>query len=65
MNIIRIPVPEFSKASKASRIKNLLAYYSGAKKATKMIDYQDYVFTISQPPILGGMLGVYGKKKLT
>ncbi len=64
VNIIRIPVPEFTKASKLSRIKNLLAYYFGAKKATKLVGKQDYIFTISQPPILGGMLGVYGKKKL-
>ncbi len=64
VNIIRIPVPEFTKASKVSRIKNLLAYYFGAKKATKFVGKQDYVFTISQPPILGGMLGVFGKKRL-
>ncbi len=64
VNVLRIPVPEFSKASKISRVRNLLAYYFGAKKATKMVGKQDYIFTISQPPILGGMLGVYGKKKL-
>ena len=64
VKVIRIRVPEFSKSSKVSRVKNLLAYFKGAKKATKMVGEQDYVFTISQPPILGGMLGVYGKKKL-
>ena len=64
VDIIRVPVPEFSKSSKSSRIKNLLAYYTGAKKATKMVGDQDYIFSISQPPILGGMLGMYGKKKL-
>lgn len=62
--IIRVPVPEFTKSSKISRIKNLAAYYINARKVTRMIENQDYVFTISQPPILGGMLGVYGKKKL-
>lgn len=64
VKIVRVPVPEFSKSSKKSRIKNLLAYYKGAKKATKLVGQQDYVFTISQPPIMGGMLGVYGKRKL-
>ena len=64
VKIIRIPVPEFTKTSKISRVKNLLAYYFGAKKATKLVGQQDYIFTISQPPILGGMLGVYAKKKL-
>ena len=64
IKIIRVPVPEFSKSSKKTRIKNLLAYYINARKATKIIGDQDYVLTISQPPILGGVLGVYGKRKL-
>lgn len=64
VNVIRISVPEFTKTNKISRIKNLLAYYFGARKATKLVGEQDYIFTISQPPILGGMLGVYGKKVL-
>lgn len=64
VSIIRVPVPEFTKNSKKSRIKNLLGYFWGARKATKDVGQQEYVFTISQPPIMGGMLGVYGKKKL-
>ncbi len=64
VKVSRVPVPEFTKSSKKSRIKNLLAYFFGARKATKIVGQQDYVFTISQPPIMGGMLGVYGKRKL-
>ena len=64
VHVLRVPVPEFSKSSKKSRILNLLAYFFGARKATKEVGPQDYVFTISQPPVMGGMLGVYGKKKL-
>lgn len=64
VNIIRVPVPEFTKASKKSRIKNLVAYFLNARKAIKIVGNQDYVFTISQPPVLGGMLGVYGKSRL-
>lgn len=64
MRVIRISVPEFTKSSKKSRIKNLVAYFFGARKATKKVGPQDYVLTISQPPIMGGMLGVYGKKKM-
>ncbi len=64
VQVIRVPVPEFDKSSKVSRIRNLLAYYREAKKVTNGIKAQDYILTISQPPILGGMLGVYGKKKL-
>ena len=64
VKVLRVTVPEFTKSSKKSRIKNLLAYFLQARKATKEVGHQDYVFTISQPPIMGGMLGVYGKKKL-
>ncbi len=64
VKVVRIAVPEFDKRSKLSRIKNLFAYYFGAKKATKLVGLQDYIFTISQPPILGGMLGVYAKHRL-
>ena len=64
VRIIRVSVPAFSKSSKASRIKNLFAYQINARKATKLVGDQDYVFALSQPPILGGMLGVYGKEKL-
>ena len=64
VSVFRVPVPEFQKNSKKSRFNNLLAYFYGARKATKEVGPQDYVFTISQPPIMGGMLGVYGKKKL-
>jgi len=61
VKIIRIRVPEFTKANKMSRIKNILAYFFGALGASCKAGKQDYVFTISQPPILGGLLGVLGK----
>ena len=64
VKVLRVSVPEFTKSRKKSRIKNLLAYFFGARKATKEVGLQDYVFSISQPPIIGGMLGVYGKRKL-
>lgn len=61
IKIFRIRVPEFTKASKISRIKNILSYFLGAMSATFKVGKQDYVFSISQPPILGGLLGVWGK----
>ncbi|MBQ8963442.1 MAG: glycosyltransferase family 4 protein [Clostridia bacterium] len=64
VRVLRVPVPPFSKASKKSRIVNLIAYFLRARRATRLAGPQDYVFTISQPPIMGGMLGVYGKGKL-
>lgn len=59
--VIRIRVPEFSKADKISRIKNILAYFFGAMIATFKVGEQDFVFSISQPPVLGGLLGIWGK----
>lgn len=61
VDILRIRVPEFSKTNTVSRIKNILAYFFGAMIATFKVGKQDYVFSISQPPILGGLLGVWGK----
>lgn len=61
VKILRIRVPEFSKTDKKSRVKNILAYFFGAMGATFKVGAQDYVFSISQPPILGGLLGVWGK----
>lgn len=61
IKVIRVRVPEFSKENKKSRILNLLAYFFRAIVATLKSGKQDYVFSISQPPILGGMLGVIGK----
>lgn len=61
INVLRIRVPEFTKTDKMSRIKNILAYFFGAMGATFKVGKQDYVFSISQPPILGGLLGVWGK----
>lgn len=61
VKIIRVRVPEFTKANKVSRIKNIISYFFGALGAAMKAGKQDYVFTISQPPILGGLLGVLGK----
>lgn len=61
VNIIRIRVPEFTKSNKKSRIKNIISYFFGAISATFKVEKQDYVFSISQPPILGGLLGIIGK----
>lgn len=61
VKIIRVRVPEFTKSNKISRVKNIVAYFFGAIGAARKAGKQDYVFTISQPPILGGLLGVLGK----
>ena len=61
VSAFRIRVPEFSKDNRISRIKNILAYFLGAIIVTFSVGPQNYVFSVSQPPILGGMLGVMGK----
>ena len=61
VDVLRIRVPEFRKSFALSRIFNILSYFFSAIFATFRVEHQDYVFTISQPPILGGMLGVIGK----
>ena len=61
VKIIRVRVPEYSKTNKLSRIKNIVTYFFSAICAAGKSGKQDYVFTISQPPILGGLLGVCGK----
>ena len=54
VKVLRIRVPEFSKTNKKSRVKNIASYFFGAMGATFKAGKMDYVFSISQPPILGG-----------
>ena len=61
VKVLRIRVPEFSKTNKKSRVKNIVSYFFGAMGATFKVGKMDYVLSISQPPILGGLLGVWGK----
>lgn len=61
VKIIRVLVPEFSKMDKLSRIRNIMTYFFRALIVTCKTGNQDYVLSISQPPILGGVLGVIGK----
>lgn len=62
VDVLRIRVPEFRKNFAPSRLYNIAMYFISAIAATFRVEHQDYVFTISQPPILGGLLGVIGKK---
>lgn len=61
VRVLRVRVPEFSKADKFSRVKNISSYFFGAIMATFATGSQDFVLSISQPPILGGLLGIWGK----
>lgn len=61
VKVIRVRVPEFVKGDKRSRIHNIFSYFWGAIGATAKTGQADYILALSQPPILGGMLGVWGK----
>lgn len=62
VRVIRVRVPEFTKSNKLSRIKNIVSYFFGALAACRKSGPQDLIFTISQPPVLGGLLGAIGKR---
>ena len=59
--IVRVRVPEVNKKSKFSRIKYILSYFFNCITVTRKLGNFDLVFTVSQPPILGGILGTIGK----
>lgn len=61
IRVIRVRVPEVDKSSKLSRIKYILSYFFNCIGATRKAGKFDLVFTVTQPPILGGILGVIGK----
>ena len=63
IKILRVPVKEFDKTDKKSRVKHILSYYNNCKKQIAKLGHFDVTFVCSQPPIIGGMLGVYSKKK--
>ena len=64
VRMVRVPVREYSKEDKRSRILNILDFWLNARKATRELGRDfDLVLTYSQPPILGGMLGAYGAAK--
>ena len=58
VKVIRVRVPRFDKHNKISRVKNILAYFFRSIFATFKAPKADYILTESQPPILGGLLGV-------
>lgn len=62
VDVLRIRVPEFRKSFPLSRIVNIVSYFFSAIIATRKVGKTDFVFAISQPPVLGGMLGVIGSR---
>lgn len=61
IKIIRVRVKDFNKKSKKSRVFHILSYFFNSISATFKIGKKDIVYTISQPPVLGGILGNIGR----
>lgn len=61
VNVIRIKTPKIDKSKKINRIKYASTYFILALYAALITKRTDVVFSISQPPILGGILGVITK----
>ena len=59
--VIRIRLPKVDKNSKISRVKYIFSYFLLANVALWREKGTDVIFTISQPPILGGLIGTIGK----
>lgn len=61
LKIIRISLPKVNKNSKLSRIKYIFTYFFMASIAVFKEKGVDAIYTISQPPVLGGLIGSIGK----
>ena len=64
IKIYRVRVSEFNKSNKSTRIRNILDYFMEARRLVGHLKDIDCVLALSQPPVLGGMIGAYAKHKL-
>ncbi len=62
IKVIRVRVPEVNKQSKLSRVRYTFSYFFNCIWATWKVGKFDLIFTTSQPPILGGIIGTIGKR---
>lgn len=61
IKVIRIRLPKVDKASKFSRMRYIFSYFMLANFALWKEKGVDAIYTISQPPVLGGLIGTIGK----
>ncbi|MGE6754757.1 glycosyltransferase family 4 protein [Rossellomorea sp. NPDC071047] len=61
IKIIRLSLPEVDKTSKLSRVKYIFSYFFLANITLVKEKNIDAIYTISQPPVLGGLIGTIGK----
>ncbi len=57
ISIVRVKTPKLNKMSKISRFKFIVGHFLNAFRAVFKVNKPDLTFVISQPPILGGVLG--------
>lgn len=61
IEVIRVKTPSIDKKNKLSRIRYILYYFINSIYAVFKEKKIDLIYTVSQPPILGGVLGVISK----
>ncbi|MBK0007176.1 glycosyltransferase family 4 protein [Priestia megaterium] len=61
IKVIRIRLPKVDKNSKVSRMKYIFSYFMLANLALWKEKGVNAIYTISQPPVLGGLIGTIGK----
>lgn len=61
IEIVRIRLPAVNKLNKRSRLRYIATYFFYAVAAVLKQRDVDFIYTISQPPILGGLIGTIGK----
>lgn len=61
IKVNRIRLPKVDKTSKISRIKYIFTYFVLAIIALLKEKNIEIIYTISQPPVLGGLIGTIGK----
>lgn len=61
IKVIRIKLPKVDKTSKISRVKYIFTYFTLANYSLLKEKNTDIIYTISQPPVLGGLIGSIGK----
>ncbi|GAB6988095.1 glycosyltransferase family 4 protein [Paenibacillus pini] len=61
ITIVRLRTPVVDKGNKLSRLKFIMVYFLMALVALVRIHKVDLIYTISSPPILGGLIGAFGK----
>lgn len=61
LHIIRVRVSENDKSSKLKRVRHITDYFFNALRATTKMGKFDLVYATTAPPVLGGLLGRFGK----